>query len=116
MPRPITGLTAKWAAAPFLKSPKPVVPRAAAVICLGTCSAYGGLAAAAPNPGGYKGVADALGISTINLPGCPTNPMNLLGTIVKYLDQEAMELDDYGPPHVCLWRERPRQLPQAPPL
>ena len=82
----------------FLEIAKDVIPHAAAVIAVGTCATYGGVAAASPNPGGYKGVGDALGISPINLSGCPMNPLNLLGTIVKYLNNEAIELDDYGRP------------------
>nr|WP_319490348.1 hydrogenase small subunit [uncultured Desulfobacter sp.] len=82
----------------FLEIAKEVIPKAAATICVGTCSAYGGISAAAPNPGGYKGVKDAIGVDTINLPGCPFNPLNLLGTILKYLNNEEMELDDYGRP------------------
>ncbi len=88
----------KVAGKTFLAIAKEVIPQAAAVICLGTCSAYGGLPAAAPNPGGYKGVKDAIGVDTINLPGCPTNPLNLLNTIVKYLNKEKIELDDLGRP------------------
>ncbi len=82
----------------FLSIAKKVIPEAAATICMGTCACYGGVAAAAPNPGGYKGVGDALGISPINLPGCPTNPLNLVATILKYLNGESIELDDYGRP------------------
>jgi len=82
----------------FLEIAKEDVPQAAAVICVGTCAAYGGLSAAAPNPGGYKGVKDAIGVSTINLPGCPMNPLNLISTIVKYLNKEPIELDDGGRP------------------
>ncbi len=92
------GAYGKVAGRTFLEIAQDVIPHAAAVIALGTCAAYGGVAAAEPNPGGYKGVADVLGISPINLPGCPTNPLNLLGTIVKYLNNEAMELDDNGRP------------------
>jgi len=69
----------------FLQIAKEVCPRAAAVVCLGTCAAFGGIQAASPNPGGYKGVGEALGIKTVNLPGCPTNPVNFVGTVVNYL-------------------------------
>ena len=92
------GAYGKVAGNTFLNIAKEVIPHAAAVICIGTCSAYGGVAAAAPNPGGYKGVSEAVGINTINIPGCPPNPMNLLGTIVKYLNKEKIELDDVGRP------------------
>jgi len=92
------GSYGKVAGRTFLEIARDIVPKAAATIAMGTCAAYGGLAAAAPNPGGYKGVGDALGIQPINLSGCPTNPLNLLGVILKYLNKEAIELDDYGRP------------------
>jgi [NiFe] hydrogenase small subunit len=69
----------------FLDIAKEVCPKALAVIAVGACAAYGGIQAAKPNPGGYKGVGDALGIKTLNIPGCPYNPVNLVGTIVNYL-------------------------------
>jgi [NiFe] hydrogenase small subunit len=83
----------------FLEIAKDVIPKAAATVCMGTCSCFGGVPAAAPNPGGYKGVGDALGIKTLNLPGCPTNPINLVGTIVNYLLLGKLPaLDDMGRP------------------
>jgi len=83
----------------FLEIAEEVCPRAKAVICLGTCSSYGGVQAAKPNPGGYKGVGDALGIKTVNIPGCPPNPVNLVGTIVNYLLLGKLpEVDDKGRP------------------
>ncbi|PID73487.1 MAG: oxidoreductase [Desulfobacterales bacterium] len=69
----------------FLEIAQDVVPKAAATVSLGTCAAYGGIPAAAPNPGGYKGVGDALGVPVVNIPGCPPNPINLVGTIVNFL-------------------------------
>jgi [NiFe] hydrogenase small subunit len=83
----------------FLDIAKDVVPKALATICMGTCSSYGGIQAAKPNPGGYVGVGEALGIKTLNLPGCPTNPINLVGTIVNYLLLGKLPaLDDLGRP------------------
>lgn len=83
----------------FLDIAKDVCSEAAAVICMGTCSAYGGVQAAKPNPGGYKGVGDAIGIKTLNIPGCPPNPINLVGTIVSYLLLGKLPaLDDLGRP------------------
>lgn len=71
----------------FLEIAQEVVPKAAATISIGSCAAFGGVPAAAPNPGGYKGVAEALGMEgkIVNIPGCPPNPINLVGTIVNYL-------------------------------
>lgn len=83
----------------FLDIAKDVVPKALATICMGTCSSYGGVQAAKPNPGGFVGVGEALGIKTLNLPGCPTNPINLVGTIVNYLLLGKLPaLDDLGRP------------------
>ena len=83
----------------FLEIAKDVVPKALAVICLGTCAAYGGVQAAKPNPGGYKGVGDALGIKTVNIPGCPPNPINLVGTVVNYLLLDKLPaIDKLGRP------------------
>ena len=83
----------------FLEIAKDVCPKAAAVICIGTCSSYGGIQAAKPNPGGYKGVGDALGIKTVNIPGCPPNPVNFVGTIVNYLLLGKLpSLDEIGRP------------------
>jgi [NiFe] hydrogenase small subunit len=69
----------------FLEIAKEVVPQAAATIAIGSCASWGGIPAAKPNPGGYKGVGDALGRKVINIPGCPPNPVNLVGTVVNYL-------------------------------
>lgn len=78
---------------------KEVVPKALATICIGTCASYGGLPAAAPNPTGAKSVSEALGVKTLNIPGCPPNPINLVGTIVNYLlFGKLPDLDDKGRP------------------
>jgi [NiFe] hydrogenase small subunit len=83
----------------FLEIAKEVCPKAAAVIAIGSCASFGGIPAAAPNPGGYKGVGDALGIKPLNIPGCPPNPINLVGTVVNYLLLGKLpDLDERGRP------------------
>ena len=83
----------------FLEVAKDVCPKAAAVVCIGACSCFGGIQAASPNPGDYKGVGEALGIKTVNIAGCPPNPINLVGTIVNYLLLGKLpDLDDLGRP------------------
>ncbi|HEX4954844.1 MAG TPA: hydrogenase small subunit [Thermoanaerobaculia bacterium] len=64
-----------------------VCGKAAATIAIGTCAAFGGLPAAAPNPTGALGVADAVpeAKNLINLPACPANAENLTALIVYYL-------------------------------
>jgi len=60
---------------------------ALAVIAVGTCAAFGGLPAAAPNPTAALSVEDAVpGIKTlINLPACPVNAENLTAVLAFFL-------------------------------
>ena len=60
---------------------------AAATIAIGTCAAFGGITAAAPNPTGALSVADAVpGLrALIHLPACPANGENLAALVVHYL-------------------------------
>ncbi|MBW1922641.1 MAG: hydrogenase small subunit [Deltaproteobacteria bacterium] len=93
------GVYGKIGGRTFLEIADDVCRKAKAVIALGTCAAYGGVQAAKPNPGGYKGVGDALGISVVNIPGCPPNPINLVGTIANYLLLGKLPaVDDIGRP------------------
>ena len=74
---------------------------AAATIAIGTCAAYGGLPAAAPNLTGALGVSDALPDvkNVINLPACPANVENLTATIVYFLTFHRWPpTDSYGRP------------------
>jgi [NiFe] hydrogenase small subunit len=59
---------------PMIETTKKLAPKAKGIICIGTCSAYGGVQKAKPNPSQAKGVAEALGAKTINIAGCPPNP------------------------------------------
>jgi hydrogenase small subunit len=60
---------------------------AAATVAIGTCAAFGGLPAAAPNPTGALSVSDAVpGLQNlINMPACPANGENLAALIVHYV-------------------------------
>ena len=99
IPTKYNGAYGKVGGRTFLEIGKEVCPQAAAVVCIGNCATYGGVQAAAPNPGGYKGVGAALGLKTVNLPGCPPNPINLVGTIVNYLLMGRLpDLDQNGRP------------------
>jgi [NiFe] hydrogenase small subunit len=84
----------------MLQIAKDVCPKAKAVIAFGTCASFGGLPAAEGNLTGAKSVHTALGgYPTINIPGCPPNPINLVSTIVTYLlNGEFPLLDDLGRP------------------
>ena len=75
---------------------------AALIISVGSCALDGGVVAAAPNPTGAVGVSEALGRDDIiNLPGCPVNPINIVGTLLSYLMFEELPvLDQFNRP---LW-------------
>lgn len=63
-----------------------VAKNAVAVMAVGSCAYDGGVVAAEPNPTGAVGVSEALGRSDIiNLPGCPVNPINIVGTLLHYI-------------------------------
>jgi hydrogenase small subunit len=70
-----------------LQIAREVGENALAVIAVGTCAAYGGLPAAAPNPTGALSVAEAVpGIKTlINMPACPVNGENLTALVTYFL-------------------------------
>ncbi|MBU0720274.1 hydrogenase small subunit [bacterium] len=75
---------------------------AALVLAVGSCALDGGVVAAAPNPTGAVGVSEALGREDIiNIPGCPTNPINIVGTLLSYIMfEELPALDKLNRP---LW-------------
>jgi [NiFe] hydrogenase small subunit len=78
---------------------KDVGSKAMATICIGTCASYGGLPAAAPNPTEAKSVSEVTGLKTVNIPGCPPNPINFVGTVVNFLlFGKLPALDDKGRP------------------
>ncbi|MCK5576724.1 MAG: hypothetical protein KAI14_00255 [Dehalococcoidales bacterium] len=64
--------------------------KAAAVVAVGTCATFGGVAAASPNPTGAKGVMDflgsgyksTLGLPVINVSGCPAPGDHYIKTLV----------------------------------
>ncbi len=70
-----------------LQMARDVCEHAAATIAIGTCAAFGGIPAAAPNPTGALGVADAVPNvkNLINMSACPANVENLTALLVYYL-------------------------------
>ena len=78
---------------------KEVTSKAAAVVCIGSCSAFGNVQAARPNPTDAKSISEALNIKTVNIAGCPPNPINFVGTVLHYLMFGALPaLDNLGRP------------------
>ncbi len=58
---------------------------AAAIFAIGTCSSFGGVQAAAPNPSGAVGLSEVTNKTVINVPGCPPSEKNIVGTLMHYL-------------------------------
>ncbi len=88
-----------------------LAPKAAAVMALGTCAAYGGIPAMKGNPTGAMGLRDYLGaqwksrfgVPIVNLPGCPVQPDNITETLLHVALHIAgveprLDLDDQGRP------------------
>ena len=64
---------------------KRVAADAAAVICVGTCSSFGGVQAARPNPTGAKSVGTIIDRPVVNVSGCPPSPSNITGTLMYFI-------------------------------
>jgi hydrogenase small subunit len=94
--------------------------RAAAVVCIGSCASWGGVAAAAPNPTEAVGAAKVLqekGIAkpVVTLPGCPANPYNLLGTVLQFATFGTLpRLDAKGRPAFAYARTIHEDCPRRP--
>ena len=92
------GIYCKIAGRPALDILKETAPKAAAVVAIGSCAAWGGVPSAEPNPTGatpiYK-ILEGTGIPVINIPGCPPNPYNFLSTVLYYVTLKKLpQLDD----------------------
>jgi hydrogenase small subunit len=75
--------------------------RASMVIAVGTCAAFGGMAAGKPNPTKAVSVKGLLGTSKpiVNIPGCPVHPDWVVGTIAYILkNNKVPPLDANGRP------------------
>lgn len=88
--------------------------KAAVVVAVGTCAAFGGIPAAPPNPSDCTGLqfdrdsAGGLlapewrsreGLPVINLAGCPTHPLTITRTLAMLAAGLPLELDHLNRPH-----------------
>lgn len=91
---------------PILSHVEHMAKNAMAVIALGTCASFGGIAAGTPNPSGSVGVDRFLkerkiGTPLINVPGCAPHPDWFVGTLASILLNglpKPEELDEYKRP------------------
>lgn len=83
-----------------------VAGKAGAVIAIGSCASWGGVPSADPNPTGASPVHDVFkGKPVVNIPGCPANPYNLLGTVLQYATYGTLpELDEENRPKFAYGR------------
>jgi len=83
---------------------------AAAVIAIGSCSSWGGMPSADPNPTEARGAGEVLkmkgvNIPVMNIPGCPPNPYNFLSAVLYFVTFGKLpELDDKGRPKFAYGR------------
>jgi hydrogenase small subunit len=80
-----------------------VAQGAMAIVCIGTCSAYGGIPMARPNPTQAVAVSDIIKDKPIiNVSGCPPIPVVITGVLAHILTfgLEGLELDHLGRPKV----------------
>lgn len=63
------------------------------VVTVGTCSSYGGISAAKPNPSASKSVQEIINHEVIKLPGCPCHPDWVVGTLAHLVAFGKPELD-----------------------
>ena len=82
---------------------------AMAVVCIGTCSSFGGIPAGAPNPTGAISMSDLLAqediaVPVVNVPGCPPHPDWFVGSLMAVslygLETVAGMLDELQRPTI----------------
>jgi len=72
---------------------------AAAIVAVGSCSSFGGIPHANPNPTGAVSVSDLIKDKPIvNVPGCPPIPAVITGVLVQFLTFGLPDLDHLGRP------------------
>jgi len=91
---------------------KELAAKAAKIICVGTCSSYGGIPGGAPNPTAIRSVKALTGKSTINIPGCPPHPDWIVWTIAQLLAGVTPTLDSSGRPTALFGKTVHSQCPR----
>lgn len=72
---------------------------AAAIFAIGTCSSFGGIQAAGPNPTNAQPMSKITKKPVINVPGCPPSEKNIAGQVLHYVLFGALPaLDVYNRP------------------
>ena len=82
----------------MLTAVQALASKAKAILCIGTCASFGGVAAASPNPTGIKSVSVATGKPTVNVSGCPPHPDWIVWTLAQILGNQPLTLDSHRRP------------------
>nr|WP_306808776.1 hydrogenase small subunit [Campylobacter helveticus] len=76
-----------------------IADKAKVIFATGTCSSYGGIQAAYPNPTKTCGISQVLSQKVVQIPGCPPSDVNIIATLAFYaLFGTSPELDDKNRP------------------
>jgi hydrogenase small subunit len=99
-----------------LETLKRVAAKAGAIVSIGSCASWGGIPSADPNPTGAVGVNKIVTDKpVVNIPGCPANPYNLLGTVLQFATFGTLPaLDDLGRPKFAYARTIHEDCPRRP--
>lgn len=68
------------------------------VLAVGSCASYGGPSSARPNPSLSESVYDFLDREVIRIPGCPSHPQWIMGTIAHIISFGKPTLDEENRP------------------
>lgn len=69
------------------------------ILAIGTCSSFGGIQAARPNPSNAQPLSEVTSRKVINVPGCPPSEKNIVGNVLQFLlFQEEPQLDVFNRP------------------
>ena len=60
------------------------IETAMAVFAIGTCSSFGGIQSAYPNPINGHALSEIFEREIINVPGCPPSDKNIVATLLYY--------------------------------
>ncbi len=72
---------------------------AMAIFAIGTCSSFGGIQAAAPNPTNAQPLSKVTKKPVINVPGCPPSDVNIVGNVLNFILFGTLPaLDSYNRP------------------
>jgi hydrogenase small subunit len=112
----VNGAYMKIGGKPAIDMLKECAANSAAIIAMGSCSSWGGVPSADPNPTGAVGVDDIIKDKPIiNIPGCPPNPYTLMGVVLQYATAKTLPaLDDKKRPKFAFDRNIHDHCPRRP--